>query len=52
MFPTKAVRAWRLAGMDERIELVTTYCEAGDLTVQEVLRDRPEQDPFVAVLAG
>jgi SAM-dependent methyltransferase len=52
MFPTKAVRAWRLAGMDERIELVTTYCEAGGLSVQEVLRDRPERDPFVAVLAG
>jgi len=51
MFPTKAVRAWRIAGMDERIELVTSYCGAGDLAISDVVRNRPEQGPFVAVLA-
>jgi Methylase involved in ubiquinone/menaquinone biosynthesis len=51
MFPTKAVRAWRTAGMDERTDLVASYCEAGGLAVEDVLRARPEQDPLVAVLA-
>lgn len=51
MFPTKAVRAWRAAGMDERTDLVRSYCEAGGLTVTDVVRDRPREDPFVAVVA-
>ena len=51
MFPTKAVRAWRTAGMDGRIDLVRSYCEAGGFTVTDVVRDRPETDPFVAVVA-
>ena len=51
MFPTKAVRAWRTAGIDGRIDLVESYCAAGDLAVSDVVRDRPGQDPFVAVLA-
>lgn len=51
MFPTKAVRAWRTAGMDGRTDLVRSYCDAGGLTVGDVVRDRPERDPFVAVLA-
>ena len=51
MFPTKAVRAWRTAGMDGRIDLVRSYCEAGGLAVTDVVRDRPGADPFVAVVA-
>ncbi len=51
MFPTKAVRAWRTAGTDGRTDLVTSYCAAGGLAVSDVVRDRPERDPFVAVLA-
>ena len=51
MFPTKAVRAWRSAGMDERVELVSSYCAAGGFAVTDVVRDRPETDPFVAVIA-
>lgn len=51
MFPTKAVRAWRTAGMDERTDLVRSYCEAGGLSVADVVRRRPGRDPFVAVVA-
>lgn len=51
MFPTKAIRAWRTAGMDERVELVSSYCAAGGLAVADVVRDTPESDPFVAVIA-
>jgi SAM-dependent methyltransferase len=51
MFPTKAVRAWRLGSMDDRLDLVRSYCEAGGLAVAETVRERPERDPFVAVLA-
>jgi SAM-dependent methyltransferase len=51
MFPTKAVRAWRERTMAERADLVGRYCEAGGLEVVDVVRDRPQQDPFVAVVA-
>ncbi|SDX87603.1 class I SAM-dependent methyltransferase [Halobellus clavatus] len=51
MFPTKAVRAWRDADMTGRTDLVESYCEAGGLSVTDVVRDRPEGDPFVAVVA-
>lgn len=51
MFPTKAVRAWRSAGMEGRAELVRSYCEAGGLAAVDVVRDRPDADPFVAVIA-
>jgi len=51
MFPTKAVRAWRTAGMDERVDLVRSYCEAGSLTVTDVVRERPDENPFFAVIA-
>ena len=51
MFPTKAIRAWRAADMDERVELVSSYCDAGGLGAVDVVRDRPETDPFVAVVA-
>ncbi|MFB6251255.1 MAG: class I SAM-dependent methyltransferase [Halobellus sp.] len=51
MFPTKAVSAWRNADMNGRADLVESYCEAGGLSVTDVVRDRPERDPFVAVVA-
>ena len=51
MFPTKAVRAWRTAGMDERVDLVRSYCEAGGLTVTDIVRERPDENPFFAVIA-
>lgn len=50
MFPTKAVRAWRNRSMNERTELVESYLQAGGLTVTDVVTDRPQQDPFVAVV--
>jgi hypothetical protein len=37
--------------MDERAELVSSYCAAGGLAVADVVRDRPGDDPFVAVIA-
>jgi len=51
MFPTKAVRAWRAASMDERASLVDSYCRVAGLTVTDVVRERPGQDPFYAVIA-
>jgi len=51
MFPTKAVRAWRSASMEERAELVEQYCRAAGLTEVEVVRESPGSDPFYAVLA-
>ena len=51
MFPTKAVSAWRAASMDERASLVDSYCRAAGLTVSEVVRERPGDDPFYAVVA-
>jgi SAM-dependent methyltransferase len=51
MFPAKAVRAWRTASMDGRVSLVDSYCRAGGLTVTDIVRERPETDPFYAVLA-
>jgi len=51
MFPTKAVRAWRTASMDERADLVAEYCRAADLAVAETVRERPAEDPFYAVVA-
>jgi SAM-dependent methyltransferase len=51
MFPTKAVRAWRTASMDGRASLVDSYCRAAGLTVTDVVRERPDADPFYAVIA-
>ncbi|SFR36476.1 class I SAM-dependent methyltransferase [Halogeometricum limi] len=52
MFPTKAVRAWRAASMDERAELVTEYvASTGAFESVRVVRDRPQTDPFYAVVA-
>jgi SAM-dependent methyltransferase len=50
MFPNKAVRAWRNAGMEGRAELVRSYCRSGGLSVERTVTDRPEADPFVAVI--
>ena len=50
MFPTKAVRAWRSAGMDERVDLVRSYFEAAGIPVTDVVRERPGDDPFYAVV--
>ena len=51
MFPTKAVRAWRVADMAERTSLVESYCQAGGLSVTEIVEANPETDPLVAVIA-
>jgi SAM-dependent methyltransferase len=51
MFPTKAVRAWREATMEGRLDLVREYAEGGGLTVTDVIRERPGNDPFYAVVA-
>lgn len=51
MFPTKAVRAWRERSTSGRVDLVGEYCRAGGLAVERVVRDRPESDPFRAVVA-
>jgi len=51
MFPTKAVRAWRVADMAERTSLVESYCQAGGLSVTETVEANPETDPLVAVIA-
>jgi hypothetical protein len=50
MFPTKAVRAWREASMDGRLELVERYFEAGGLGVTDRIRKGPGGDPFYAVV--
>jgi SAM-dependent methyltransferase len=52
MFPTKAVRAWREATMDGRADLVAEYVRAaGVFEEPELVTDRPERDPFYAVVA-
>jgi len=50
MFPTKAVRAWRAASMDERADLVERYLTAGGLAVEDRIAERPGTDPFYAVV--
>ncbi len=52
MFPTKAVRAWRTATMTGRAALVEEYVDvAGGFEPPERVTDRPDTDPFYAVLA-
>jgi SAM-dependent methyltransferase len=51
MFPTKAVRAWREATMEGRAALVASYLDAAGFAPPRTVRDRPERDPFVAVVA-
>ena len=50
MFPTKAVRAWRMRSMDERAALVEEYLTAGGFTQTEHVVDHPGDDPFYAVI--
>ncbi|MFW6000706.1 MAG: class I SAM-dependent methyltransferase [Halorubrum sp.] len=50
MFPTKAVRAWRTASMPERADLVERYLDAGGFEVADRIAERPERDPFYAVV--
>ena len=50
MFPTKAVRAWRAASMDERADLVERYLDAGGFDVTDRIAERPGTDPFRAVV--
>ena len=52
MFPTKAVRAWREASPAERVTLVESYVDAaGRFADVRTVHDRPERDPFYAVVA-
>ena len=50
MFPTKAIRVWRAASMDERASLVESYFEAGGLSVGERIAEQGSGDPFYAVV--
>ena len=50
MFPTKAVRAWRAASMDERADLVERYLAACGFEVTDRIAERPGGDPFYAVV--
>ena len=50
MFPTKAVRAWRVASMDERADLVERYLNTGGLAVADRIAERPGTDPFYALV--
>jgi SAM-dependent methyltransferase len=50
MFPTKAIRAWRMASMDGRADLVTSYLRAGGLTVTDRIAEEGLGDPFYAVV--
>jgi SAM-dependent methyltransferase len=52
MFPTKAVRAWRAASMDGRLDLVRNYVDSTDaFATVETVREQPARDPFYAVVA-
>lgn len=50
MFPTKAIRAWRMASMADRANLVASYLRAGGLTVTDRVADDGPGDPFYAVV--
>jgi SAM-dependent methyltransferase len=50
MFPTKAIRAWRMASMDGRADLVASYLRAGGLTVTDRIAEEGSGDPFYAVV--
>jgi SAM-dependent methyltransferase len=50
MFPTKAIRAWRMASMTGRTKLVASALRAGGLTVTERIAENGGGDPFYAVV--
>ncbi len=51
LFPTKAIRAWRDAGMGERLALVEAYVEStASLAVERTVTEHPGTDPFAAVV--
>ena len=52
MFPTKAIRAWRTATMDERAELVSSYIQAGGMTVINQIAHDDTESPFYAVIGS
>ncbi len=52
MFPTKAIRAWRTATMDERAELVGSYIQAGGMTVTDQIAQDDTESPFYAVIGS
>jgi SAM-dependent methyltransferase len=53
MFPTKAVRAWRTASMDERAELVEAYLTAAGFDDVETVRSVERGSaPFYAVVGA
>jgi SAM-dependent methyltransferase len=52
LFPSKAIRAWREASMDERAGLVRDYVRAaGCFREPDTIRETPAEDPFYAVVA-
>jgi SAM-dependent methyltransferase len=52
LFPTKAVRAWRTASMDDRVGILHRALDAaGGFDDRTVVRERPGTDPFYAVVA-
>jgi ubiquinone/menaquinone biosynthesis C-methylase UbiE len=52
MFPTKAIRAWRVRSMDERALLVSRYVEEAGVGKPTVVREPARDgDPFYAVVA-
>jgi SAM-dependent methyltransferase len=53
LFPTKAVRAWRAASMEGRVDLLERALNAaGGFETREVVRAEPGTDPFYAVVAS
>jgi hypothetical protein len=50
MFPMKAIRAWRMASMDDRADLVASYLRAGGLTVTDRIAEEGLGDPYYAVV--
>ena len=46
MFPTKAIRGWQEASMDDRLALIERYFDAAGIRVVRTDRAQPETDPF------
>jgi len=52
MFPTKAIRAWRVASMSERTTLVSSYIQTGGMAVQDQITKDDAESPFYAVVGS